>query len=160
MDPNEPLLQSLAGTQFVEFPLIEVWEEFNGVIVDKKTGGVRRVGEEVEPGRKRRKLNPAEGKKAIDKLVGEYGSEDDNDDDGKENELVGYGVSEGDDEMMAEQDNVVDEEIEAQQDDDDEDIGVDPAVLLELMRQAKQQGKWEEDNDDDDESDDFDNAQG
>lgn len=155
LDPNEPLLKSLRGTQFVEFPLIEVWEHFNGVVVDKKTGGIRCTGEETEPRKKRRRLNPEEGRKTISGLVGEYGSDEDEEgegDNGKDG-LVRYVESEGDDddsEVIMEQDNTVDEEIEVtDEDDEDEDVNIDPTTLLELVQQAKQEGKWVEGDDDD-----------
>ncbi|KAJ3572637.1 hypothetical protein NP233_g2948 [Leucocoprinus birnbaumii] len=160
LEPNEPLTKSLRGTQFVEFPMIEVWEEFSGVIVDKKTGGIRHTGGHEEPKRKRRKLNPEEGKKAIAGLLGDYGSDDDEEDeqsDGNANiNVVGYVGSDAEEEG---QDNTVDEEIVLDEDEwsdaDAEgeiDFEADPAIILQLMEQAKREGKWIEE-DDDDESD-------
>ncbi|KAF9452189.1 hypothetical protein P691DRAFT_661591 [Macrolepiota fuliginosa MF-IS2] len=156
LDPSETLLQSLRGTQFVEFPLIEVWEQFDGVIVDKKTGGVKRVGESAEPQRKRRRFNPEEGKKAIIGLVSGYGSDEE---EGRKDDLVEYVESDEEDdgnEVVMEQDNVIDEEMEVGDEDEegeDEDVDVDPTVLLELMQRAKREGKWIEEGGDD--SDDF-----
>lgn len=166
LDPDEPLAKSLRGTQFVEFPLIEVWEEFGGVIVDKKTGGVRCAGGSKEPQRKRRKLNREEGIKAINGLLGDYGSEDD---DGEENgqiedgtvsTLVGY--VESDTEGGSGQDNTVDEEIMLEEDvwsdadaEGEIDFEADPSILFELIQQAKREGKWKEDDaDDSDDGDD------
>ena len=155
LDPNEPLAKSLRGTQFVEFPLIEAWEEFKGVIIDKKTGGVRYADGKEEPQRKRRKLNPEEGKKAIVGLVGDYGSDDDEIEKGHAEEsastkLVGYVESD------IEEDDIVDEEIVLDEDewtdadaDGDIDLDADPAVILELMEQVKREGKWMEESDDD-----------
>jgi len=139
LDPNEPLMKSLGGTQFFEFPLIEIYEEFSGMIVDKKTGGVSRVGEDTEPQRKRRRVDPG----AMNGLVGDYGS--DEDDGAKDSELVEYQESDG------EQDNMIDDEIDAEG--EDEGVEVDPVVLLELMRRAQKEGKWLEDEDEDEGSD-------
>ncbi|KXN87930.1 hypothetical protein AN958_07940 [Leucoagaricus sp. SymC.cos] len=164
LDPNEPLLQSLRGTQFIEFPLIEVWEELNGVIVDRRTGGVRHAsrGQEEEPRRKRRKLNPEEGLKAINGLLGDYGSEDEEgEEEGQTGEkgvrLVGYVESDAEEEG---QDNAVDEEVVLDEDEwsdaDAEgeiDFDADPAIILELMQQAKREGKWIEEDDGDDSDD-------
>lgn len=142
--------------------MIEVWEDFCGVVIDKKTGSIRCMSGEVGPQKKRRRLNPEEGWKTISGLVGEYGSDDENNDEEGEVEpgksgLVGYVESEGeeeDDRMAMEQDNVVDEEIEAEDEDEEgEDVDFDPAVLLELMQRAKQEGKWMEEDDDDDSDD-------
>ncbi|KAF7776328.1 hypothetical protein Agabi119p4_4721 [Agaricus bisporus var. burnettii] len=147
LDPNQTLLESLRGTQFVEFPMIEVWQEFSGIIVDKKTGNVRCMREDVEPRMKRRKLNAEEGRKAITGLVGDYGSDHEGDEglSGKEG-LVGYAESESDE---MEQDNTVDEEIEVEDSDEDNEVAVDPASLLELIQRAKREGNWEEELDND-----------
>lgn len=151
--------------------MIEVWEEFNGIVVDKNTGGVRCTGGHGEPQRKRRKLNAEEGMKAMNLLLGDYGSEDEEEEEEgqvKDNEspLVGYAESDGGEdngEMEVEEDNTVDEEIpfgvdEAEWSDADAegsiDFEADPAILLELMQQAKQEGKWIEDDDGDESSDD------
>lgn len=163
LEPTEPLSKSLRGTQFVEFPLIEVWEEFSGVIVDKKTGGIRHTGGQEEPKRKRRKLNPEEGIKAMTGLLGDYGSDEEEgegqvEEDASAN-VVGYVESDVEEEG---QDNIVDEEIaldeEEWSDADAEgeiDFDADPAIILKLMEQAKREGKWiEEEEEEGDDSDD------
>jgi len=153
LDPDEPLTTSLRGTQFVEFPLIEVWEEFNGVIVDKKTGGVRYAGGKEEPQRKRIKLNSEEGKKTIVGLVGDYGSDDDE----REEDYTEYAKLVGYVESDAEEDSIMDDEDEWTDADaeGDIDLDADPAIILKLMEQAKREGKWIEPSDDEeDDSDD------
>ena len=149
LDPNEPLATSLRGTQFVEFPLIEVWEEFNGVIVDKKTGGVRYAGGREEPQRKKIKLNSEEGKKTIVGLVGDYGSDDDEREE-EYTKLVGYVESDAEeDSIMNDEDEWTDADAEGEI-----DLDADPAIILKLMEQARE-GKWIEPSDDEeDDSDD------
>lgn len=149
LDPNESLTQCLRGTQFVEFPMIEVWQQFSGALVDKTTGNVRCLGGEIEPRTKRRKIDPEGGRKAINGLVGDYGSDDEEGDGAGQSKmegLVGYAESESD---GMEEDNTVDDEIGNEDSDEDEDVEVDPAVLLELLQRAKQDGNWAEDEDND-----------
>jgi len=158
LDPNEPLATSLRGTQFVEFPLIEVWGEFNGVIIDKKTGGVRYTGGKEEPQRKRIKLNSEEGKKTMIGLVGDYGSDDDEREQNytEYTKLVGYVESD------AEEDGIVDDEDEwTDADAEGEiDLDADPAIILKLMEQAKREGKWIEQSDDEEDDSDDSGGQG
>lgn len=148
LDPNESLSKCLRGAQFVEFPMIEVWQHFSGVLVDKTTGNVRCTRGGVEPQAKRRKINPEEGRKAINGLVGDYGSDDEENDTGQSRMggLVGYAGSESDE---MEEDNTVDDELEVEGGDSDNEVGVDPAVLLELIQRAKKEGNWAEEEDDD-----------
>ena len=156
LDPDEPLATSLRGTQFVEFPLIEVWEEFDGVIVDKKTGGVRYTGGKEEPQRKRIKLNSEEGKKTIVGLVGDYGSDDnEREEDYTEcTKLVSYVKSDAEeDDIMESADEWTDADAEGEI-----DLDADPAIILKLMEQAKREGKWIEPSDD--EEDDSDDPEG
>jgi hypothetical protein len=73
LDCTQPLETVLRHTQFVEFPTIEVWEEFEGTIVDIQ--GV--VQQEEQRPTKRMKLNHKAGKKALQGLLGGYGSSED-----------------------------------------------------------------------------------
>lgn len=157
LDPNEPLATSLRGTQFVEFPLIEVWEEFNGVIVDKKTGGVRYAGGREEPQRKKIKLNSEEGKKTIVGLVGDYGSDDDEREE-EYTKLVGYVESDAEeDSIMNDEDEWTDADAEGEI-----DLDADPAIIFKLMEQAKREGRWigESDDEEDDSDEPGDNLGG
>ncbi|KAH9938252.1 uncharacterized protein B0H18DRAFT_1205524 [Fomitopsis serialis] len=111
LDPAKPIGVNLKHKNFVEFPTIEIWEEgsFHGTIVDDQ-GSVQREAEEPTP--KRRKLSVREGKKAINGLLGGYGSEEEEDD------------------------GLLDEDAEGETDDELEAGPEDLAVLLEQLRQA------------------------
>ena len=114
-DPSQPLINLLRHTHFVEFPTIEIWEDFQGIIVDTQ-GVVRQQEDEQQP--KRRKMNPKAGRLAINGLLGDYGSED--------NEEAPN--------VLAALDNY------AESDDGDGEGELDPAMLLDLMQQAR--GEW------------------
>jgi hypothetical protein len=147
LDCTQPLEIVLCHTQFVEFPTIEVWGEFEGTIVDIQ--GV--VQQEEQRPTKRMKLNHKAGKKAIQDLLG------------------GYGSSEEDEEERGESQNILatldqytasDEEVgpELHEDngtgtdgDDDAEIeaDIDPGVLLELLRSVRERDKtWYSEDDD------------
>lgn len=99
LDPNDTLANNLRGTHFVEFPTIEIWEEglFNGTIVDAKGVITWYAEEERKP--KRRKLNPKAAKKTIHGLLGDYGSDEDEEKAETENVLsMLQGYAESDDE--------------------------------------------------------------
>jgi hypothetical protein len=122
-DPTQPFINLLRHTHFVEYPTIEVWEEFQGIIIDAQ-GVVRQSEDERQP--KRRKLNPKAGRLAINGLLGDYGSEEE---------------EEGEEEasnMLAALDNYAES-------DDEGEVEIDPAVLLDLMRQARDKTAVEED---------------
>ncbi|TFY72112.1 hypothetical protein EVG20_g913 [Dentipellis fragilis] len=142
LDGTLPLLTSLRHKQFVEFPTIEIWEEgaFRGVVVDAQ-GGVRR--EEDERPAKRKRLNAAAGKKAIDGLLGAYGSEEEEEIEVVMDVLEGYA---GSDQDEGEGDDAVEEDNGDEIGDVDEDAvemgeaeisAVDYAALLDLIRQQK-----------------------
>ncbi|KAM6495609.1 hypothetical protein JOM56_008315 [Amanita muscaria] len=136
-DPTELLSTLLKGTQFVEFPTVEVWQEFNGIVIDR-AGVVSRVGE-GRSGAKRRKLS----KEALTGLVGAYGSDDSEDAEKVRNvssTLVEYDESTG--EGMS-----TDEGSQGEDEDADEKIDVDPATLLRLVQEARQSGHWKQDED-------------
>ncbi|PPR03855.1 hypothetical protein CVT26_000853 [Gymnopilus dilepis] len=144
-DPTQPLETLLRHTHFVEYPTIEIWEEFSGTIID--TQGVLQRHEEERPV-KRRKMNPKAGKAAIAGLLGGYGSEDEEGDDDEREEpvngLMALGDydddSEGDEQApqndLAEGDALEDAKLEDLSDDDAEEE-IDPAMLLELIRAAR-----------------------
>ena len=133
-DPSQPLINLLRHTHFVEFPTIEVWEEFQGIIVDAQ--GVMRQSEDYERQPKRRKLNAKAGRLAINGLLGDYGSEEEE----KEQApnvlaaLDNYAESEeGDDGLNGS--------------DDEGEVELDPTILLNLMRQARDE-PWAVEEDD------------
>ena len=125
-DPSQPLINLLRHTHFVEFPTIEVWEEFQGIVVDAQ-GVVRQSEDERQP--KRRKLNPKAGRLAINGLLGDYGSEEE---------------EEGEEEasnILAALDNYA----ESGDEEDEGEVEVDPTILLNLIRQARENTADEED---------------
>lgn len=69
-DPSQPVINLLRHTHFVEFPTIEIWEDFQGTLVNAQ--GI--VEHERQP--KRRKMDPEVGRLAINGLLGDYGSEE------------------------------------------------------------------------------------
>jgi hypothetical protein len=127
-NPSQPLINLLRHTHFVEFPTIEVWEEFQGIIVDAQ-GVVRQSEDERQP--KRRKLNPKAGRLAINGLLGEYGSEEEEQAPNMLAALDNYAES-GDDD--GENGN-----------DDEGEVKIDPAILLALLRQARDETAVEDD---------------
>ncbi|KZT74288.1 hypothetical protein DAEQUDRAFT_720449 [Daedalea quercina L-15889] len=151
LDPAEPIGANLKHKNFVEFPTIEIWEDssFHGTIVDDQ-GSVQREAEEPAP--KRRKMSVREGKKAINGLLGGYGSEEE----GEETEekkvlglLGGYAGSDDEDQIDGKtdarlqvgvtspyDDGLLDEDAEGETDDEAEAAPEDLAVLLEQLRKA------------------------
>ena len=140
LDPNQPLASALRHTEFVEFPTIEIWDEFTGTVLDAE-GIIRRRQEDVAV--KRRKLNPKAGRATIAGLLGDYGSDEDAEEVPEPpnalSTIEDYAPS--DDEQLS-AGGPEDENVEMEDgalggsDDDDEDVQVDPAVLLELLRAA------------------------
>lgn len=150
-DPSKTLGLLLRNTHFVEFPTIEIWEEFRGTVVDTQ-GAVTQQPE--EPKLKRRKLATKAGKKAITGLLGGYGSDSEEEAD-TQNVMAllgGYAGSDEDDveevkDRTMNMDDLGDEDADG---DTDDDIELDPAALLELMRQAQGSERWAENIGDDD----------
>ena len=138
-DPTQSLATLLKGTRFVEFPTIEVCQEFNGTVVDV-AGCLSRVGDD-QPRVKRRKLTLQAGQAALNGLVGEYGSgEEEQEDIPREPPvLVEYANS-----MSEEEDAVSADDSDQSAEEEDEDVKVEPAVLLELLREARN-GGWTQD---------------
>jgi len=142
-DASKTLAALLRNTHFVEFPTIEVWEEFNGTIVNTQ-GAVTQFPEDEEPKPKRRKLAAKAGKQAITGLLAGYGSEEDKEEPQSGLTLLsGYVGSEDEDGNDGAVKDDAGEDEDALGDTDDE-IEIDPAVLLELMRQAHGSEKWAE----------------
>ncbi|KAL0949900.1 hypothetical protein HGRIS_009929 [Hohenbuehelia grisea] len=149
LDPALKLSALLRHTSFVEFPTIEVHEEFSGPFVDA-SGEVADV-EDTPSAPKRRKLNAKAGKAAIAGLLGGYGSEDDEDgSDSARTENVlsllgGYQGSDGEDEEPAAdtdgdlpaQVTVADAVIDEGDESEEEDVPLDPNVLLELIKSSR-----------------------
>jgi len=142
-DPTQPLAALLKGTRFVEFPTIEVCEEFSGTVIDA-AGCLSHAGDD-QPRVKRRKLTLQAGRAALNGLLGEYGSgEEEQDEVQKEpNVLVEYANS------MSEEEDVVsaDDSNESMDDGPGGDVKVDPAALLELLREARNSGQWTQEDD-------------
>ncbi|KAI0268361.1 hypothetical protein BC834DRAFT_821582 [Gloeopeniophorella convolvens] len=155
LDGEQKFSTLLKHKQFVEFPTIEVWEEdaFRGILVEASGGIGLREGPRPA---KRRKLDPSKGREAITGLLGDYGSEDeDEENEGVETALAQLGEyegSEGGDEgadRSAEGSAASDDGEVGLEDQDDEggpELPVDHAALLALIQQA--QKRDEEDDDD------------
>jgi hypothetical protein len=151
-DTSKTLGFLLRNTHFVEFPTIELWEEFKGTVIDA-LGVVTQRADNEEKRPKRRKLNAKAGRKAINGLVGGYGS------DGEEEEASHNGLSllggyeESDEEGVQPSAVLVHDlpgEVDAEGDTDDEDdIDMDPSVLLEMIRQVQGDARWTENTEDD-----------
>ncbi len=149
LDSSKALGAVLKHKHFVEFPTIEVWEEdaFQGTIVDDRGAVVRDEPDEHRP--KRRKLNPKQAKKAICGLLGDYGS--DGEEDGEEQRnvmtLLG-GYAESDEESGAERGSETgdpgafdeeawgDEDAEGETDDEYESRPEELAAMLQKLRDA------------------------
>ncbi|PFH52635.1 hypothetical protein AMATHDRAFT_139639 [Amanita thiersii Skay4041] len=142
-DPAEPLSSLLKGTCFVEFPTIEVYEEFNGVVIDAK--GTLMYAVHEQPRVKRRRLNTQAGKAAMNMLVGDYGSDDEEVGENALSKLGEYtdGGSEGEKEAELETELSVNEsDISDEEDMSDDEVKADPVALLELLREAQKKGQW------------------
>lgn len=165
LDPDKPLEQVLKHKQFVEYPTIEIYEDgaFTGTIVDDR--GAVLLSEEEERKPKRRKMGVQEGKKAINGLLGGYGSDKGDDTDGGGegdeeeeqnvlNSLAGYAGSDDDEteepiappslrpgEVWLKDDELGDEDAEGDTDEEDveetkEEGEEDLAGMLEKLRKA------------------------
>lgn len=162
LDPTESLEKVLRHKQFVEFPTIEIWEDgsFTGTVVDDR--GAVMLDSEDERKPKRRKLNVKEGKKAINGLLGGYGSGSDDDEEERAEEknvmgmLAGYAGSDDDNDgegqeegpsktikheeppiSPLDEDGWGDEDAEGDTDDEYvEESAENVAAMLEKLRQA------------------------
>jgi hypothetical protein len=134
LDPSQKLCVLLRNKPFVEFPTIEVREEgdtgFVGTIVDSQ-GGVMKYADDGEKNPKRRKVDLGAGRKAIHGLLGDYGSDEEVEEEKGMMAMLGeYAGSDEDGEHESEDE---DEDLEEA---DEANINLDPAALLELVRQA------------------------
>jgi hypothetical protein len=152
--PSQTLQQLLQGVHFAEFPSIHVYDPdsstFVGNILTKEgqLSSMSNDEHDIDRTMKRRKLNAKAGKKAISGLVGEYGSDSEST---SEKEVAGrrrnelgalgsYAESEnGDQDSSVETRDAEDDMASAASfSDDDGDVPeLNPAALLELIRQAQ-----------------------
>jgi len=147
------LSELLQGTSFVEFLTIHVFDpeasSFSGTVVDK-TGSIIRVAEDdrinVARAVKRRKLDKTVGLKTVFSVVGGYGSEDSSPakEETANKNLTGLATLDaysGSDDEVINQNAEVEEDQSLNSDDDipgeDNHIDLNPAKLLELVKQAQ-----------------------
>jgi len=143
LDCSQKLAVLLRQKQFVEFPVIEIWEDgsFTGLVVDDR-GMVSQDGDDDrERGQKRRKLNVRQGKAVIKDLLGDYRSDEE---EPEEREVIQSILSNLDDyadseieqeESLKDDREVVDEDWDEEAEDDEEVMpGNDPALLLEKLK--------------------------
>ncbi|KAF8211416.1 hypothetical protein K438DRAFT_1958528 [Mycena galopus ATCC 62051] len=144
LDCAKTLAELLQHTQFVEFPTIEVWEEFRGTVVDAAGAVTQTAQDEDEEGHapKRRRLDRKMGGKKIAGLLDGYGSSSGEEETSKvkvENglEMLGKyeGSDDGDEQMPMREEALVDS-------DEEEQVELDPAALLELVRKARGDENW------------------
>lgn len=142
LDCTQPLEIVLRHTQFVEFPTIEVWEEFEGTIVDIQ--GV--VQQEEQRPTKRMKVNHKTGKKALHLLGGYGSSEEDEQEQEQESQNVLATLDQYPD---SEDEGISQEDNHTGTDGDDDELDIDPRVLLELLRNVRERDKtWTIEDDD------------
>ncbi|KAH9853590.1 hypothetical protein C2E23DRAFT_699373, partial [Lenzites betulinus] len=142
LDHSKPLGALLKHKHFVEFPTIEVWEEdaFQGTIVDERGAIVH--GDYEEPLPKRRKLNARQAKKAMNGLLGGYGS--DEAEEGAEEErnvmnLLGGYADSGDEGNDGGEDDWGDEDAEGETDEEYE-AEESPEVLAAMLQKLRDAG--------------------
>ena len=144
LDPFQKLSQSLRQREFVEFPLIEVWEkdaftDSGFTETDQCSGLYERDVEETDGRpRKRRKvevMGKKKGEAIVKGLLGGYGSsegEEESDGQGSPEVLVGLGqYEESEGEGMPNPDAMGESEGT-----DSEDEVADPAVLIQQLKSA------------------------
>ncbi|ETW83856.1 hypothetical protein HETIRDRAFT_314398 [Heterobasidion irregulare TC 32-1] len=136
LEATQKLSTLLRHKHFVEFPVIEIWEEgaFRGLVVDER-GGMQREGDERVV--KRRKLDIGASKKAMSGLLSGYGSDEEREEDTPITVLGDYAGSEDDGTLDDEDegDALGAEELEGDSDEDKEIGPVDYAALLDILRQ-------------------------
>jgi hypothetical protein len=136
LDSSQELSVLLRHKEFVEYPTIEVWEEFRGTIVDTH-GTIVRYAERPL---KRQRLDVNAGKRAIRGLLGEYGSDKEDDGD-KGNVLSMIGEYEGSDE-----DEVVEPPVDLDSSSEgeihDSEPEPDPSALYNLVRRLREEKQW------------------
>ena len=148
LDPFQKLSQSLRQKEFVEFPLIEVWEkdafaDSGFVETDQHSGLYEKVTEEADGRpRKRRKvevMGKKKGEAVVKGLLGGYGSseegEEEDDDRHPPETLVGldqYEESEGEGEPEA---PILDPMDDSESTGSDDEVA-DPVVLVQNLKSA------------------------
>ncbi|KAF7353031.1 Box C/D snoRNA protein 1 [Mycena venus] len=144
LDCAKSLAELLRHTHFVEFPTIEVWEEFRGTVVDA-AGAVTQTAQDDDEERapKRRRLDRKTGGKKIAGLLDGYGSssEEEGGSSKQPNQnglemLGGYEGSDDEDAQMPMQEEILGDS------DAEEEVELDPAALLELVRKARGDENW------------------
>ena len=149
LDPFQKLSQSLRQKEFVEFPMIEVWEKDvfvdSGFVEADQHGGwyEKRVEAADERPRKRRKvevMGKKKGEAVVKGLLGGYGSSEDEeegkDDQGSPGVLAGldqYEESEGEGGGSEAPDPDAMDDSDGS---DDDDEVVEPAVLIKQLKSA------------------------
>jgi hypothetical protein len=144
LDCSQKLAMLLRQKEFVEFPVIEVWEaeSFTGLVVDDRGLVSQDGGDGREKGLKRRKLNVVQGKAAIKGLLGDYGSDEDEPEEVEAtpnmiSNLEGYVDSDPEQEELEGEHGIPGEDTKEEDDnDDEEEVDDDPALLLEKLKAA------------------------
>jgi len=140
--PSQTLQELLQGTYFVEFPTIHVYDPdsstFVGTVLTKKgqLSSMSNDEHDVDIATKRRKLNAKAGRKAISGLVGDYGSDSEPISEmaeaGQRRDELGalgsYAESATEDDVTS---------VASFSDEEEEVTELDPATLLELIKQAQ-----------------------
>lgn len=144
LDPFQKLSRSLRQKEFIEFPLIEIWEkdtfaDSGFAESDKHSGLYEKVAEADERPRKRRKvevMRKKRGEAVVKGLLGGYGSSQDEEENGDQDSpgaLVGLGQyeeSEGELEVPH-PDTMGDSEGSGS-----DDQVIDPAALIQELKSA------------------------
>jgi hypothetical protein len=147
LDASQPLIEALKHTVFYEFPTIEVWERFDGFLVDKEgllTHEPKDERLETERRAKRRKLDLAAGKKAMQGLLAGYGSDGSEEDEAEgQNQngltaLAAYDGSDSDSVAAADED----EEDAGEDDDGDEPEVPSEDAILDIIKRRQNLREW------------------
>ena len=146
LDSTQKLSALLRDKHFVEFPTIEVWHEsaFRGTIVDARGAVERVIEEERRP--KRRKLDVQAGKKAIKGLLGGYGSESEQDEEGEESNVLsmlgGYAGSDEEDRPLLAVASAEEEDLSGLLDEEDAEgeDDTDYRTMLDSLQASKEEG--------------------
>ena len=137
LEATQKLSTLLRHKHFVEFPVIEIWEEgaFRGLVVDER-GGMQREGDERAV--KRRKLDIGASKKAMSGLLSGYGSDEGEQEENTPITVLGDYAGSEDDGTLDDEDEgdaLGAEELEDDSDEDKEIGPVDYSALLDILRQ-------------------------
>ncbi|KAH8830660.1 hypothetical protein DL96DRAFT_962088 [Flagelloscypha sp. PMI_526] len=142
LDLSCSLLSLLGGKQFVEFPTIEVWEDFTGLVVDSQGVVAEEAEVSDEPPTKRRRVDPKLSGKSMNLLLSGYGSDGSDEDIPMQDEppvgisgLAGYADS--DEEMMAKASQEPRPQmVEFSDEENSSEDDIDPAILLRLLQEV------------------------